>query len=141
MDVVRRDAIAQVKACRILDVNAGLPAPTNRTDAPDQAAVREVTDVLCALTALIHRCLRLRLTISGKALVNSLTVRSVRCRRILLWSESTTLRSLAWPWTTMAFRRQPKSAWRWPARSSERAQALGIPRNNVLSTRWCWRLH
>ena len=86
MDVVRQDALAQVKAgARVLDVNAGVPGV-------DEAAllvalagvVAEVTDVPLCFDSSEDRALEAALAAyDGKALVNSVTGEEARLERIL----------------------------------------------------------
>ena len=86
MDVVRRDAIAQVKAgAAILDVNAGLPgADEKELMLQTLAAVREVTDVPLCIDSPNPEVLEAALKLyPGKALVNSVNGEEHSLRTVL----------------------------------------------------------
>jgi 5-methyltetrahydrofolate--homocysteine methyltransferase len=135
MDVVRRDASAQVEAgASILDVNAGLPGA-------DEAAlmlkmiqaVREVTDVPLCIDSPNPSVLEAALSqYEGKALVNSVNgeERSLDSVLPLVKKYSTAVIGLA-----MDDDGIPQSAEKRLEVAHKiiaRAEALGIPRNDVI---------
>jgi 5-methyltetrahydrofolate--homocysteine methyltransferase len=85
-DVVRRDAVAQIKAgAKILDVNVGVPGadePVLLTQAIK--AVREVTDVPLCIDSADPQALEAALKIyDGKALINSVNGEEARLESVL----------------------------------------------------------
>jgi len=135
MDVVRRDAAAQVKAgAAILDVNAGVPG----ADEPALmrqiiAAVREVTDVPLCIDSPNPRTLEAGLSVyKGKPLVNSVNgeERSLETILPLVAKYKTAVIGL-----TMDDDGIPQTAEKRlevAGKIIERAEAMGIPRNDVV---------
>jgi 5-methyltetrahydrofolate--homocysteine methyltransferase len=135
MDVVRRDAIAQVQAgAALLDINAYVPGM-------DQGvlmrqiiqAVREVTDVPLCLDSHSPRVLKAALSqYRGKPLINSVNgkARSLAAVLPLVKEHQAAVIGLA-----MDDAGLPKTAEQRlgiAARIVERAESLGIPRSDVI---------
>jgi 5-methyltetrahydrofolate--homocysteine methyltransferase len=135
MDVVRRDATAQVKAgAAILDVNAGLPGADEKALMLQTiAAVREVTDVPLCLDSANPEVLEAALQqYDGKALVNSVNgeERSLEIVLPLVKRYGAAVIGLA-----MDDDGIPQTAQKRlevAGKIIARAEALGIPRNDVI---------
>jgi 5-methyltetrahydrofolate--homocysteine methyltransferase len=135
MDVVRRDAIAQVEAgAALLDVNAGVPSL-------DQAAlmrqivqaVREVTDAPLCFDSHSPRVLKAALSqYQGKALLNSVSgkERSLAAVLPLVKEHQAAVIGLAMDDTGLP--RTAEQRLRAAAKIVERAESLGIPRSDVI---------
>jgi 5-methyltetrahydrofolate--homocysteine methyltransferase len=135
MDVVRRDATAQVKAgAAILDVNAGLPGADEETLMLQIiGAVREVTDVPLCIDSPNPRVLEAALSqYQGKALVNSVNgeQRSLETVLPLVKEHGAAVIGLAMDDEGIPHTAQKRL--QVAGKIIERAQALGIPSNDIV---------
>jgi len=135
MDVVRHDAIAQVKAgAAILDVNAGLPG-TDETALMLQtiAAVREVTDVPLCIDSPNPQVLEAALSqYEGKALVNSVNGEKRALETILPLIKEHNAAVIGLAMDDDGIPQTAEKRLEVAGKIIERAQALGIPRSNVI---------
>ncbi len=135
MEVVRRDALAQVEAgAAILDVNAGVPG----ADEPSLMlkiieAVREVTDVPLCIDSANPQVIEVALSnYQGKALVNSVNGEEKSLARVLPLIKKYDAAVIG---LTMDDEGIPKTAGKRleiARKILTRAEALGIPRQDVI---------
>ncbi len=135
MDVVRRDALAQVEAgAAILDINAGVPG----ADEPALMlkiveAVREVTDVPLCIDSTNPEAIEAALSVyQGKALVNSVNGEERSLDRILPLIKKYGAAVIG---LTMDDEGIPKTAdkrLQVARKILARAESLGIPRQDVI---------
>ena len=135
MDVVRRDALAQVEAgAAVLDINAGVPG----ADEPALMlkiveAVREVTDVPLCIDSTNPEAIEAALSVyQGKALVNSVNGEERSLDRILPLIKKYGAAVIG---LTMDDEGIPKTAdkrLQVARKILARAESLGIPRQDVI---------
>jgi 5-methyltetrahydrofolate--homocysteine methyltransferase len=135
LDVVRKDAAAQIKAgAAILDVNAGVPGA-------DEAAlmlqiiqaVREVTDVPLCIDSPNPAVLEAALSqYEGKALVNSVNGEERALERILPLIAKYKAAVIGLAMDDDGIPQTVEKRVQVAQKIIERAEALGIPRNDVI---------
>jgi 5-methyltetrahydrofolate--homocysteine methyltransferase len=135
MDVVRRDAVAQVKAgAAILDVNAGLPgADETALMLQTIAAVREVTDIPLCIDSPNPQVLEAALSqYEGKALVNSVNGEKRALETILPLVKEHNAAVIGLAMDDDGIPQTAQKRLEVAGKIIERAQALGIPRRDVI---------
>jgi 5-methyltetrahydrofolate--homocysteine methyltransferase len=135
MDVVRHDAVAQVKAgAAILDVNAGLPgADETALMLQTIAAVREVTDVPLCIDSPNPQVLEAALSqYEGKALVNSVNGEKRALETILPLIKEHNAAVIGLAMDDDGIPQTAQKRLEVAGKIIERAQALGIPRSDVI---------
>ena len=135
MDVVRRDAIAQVKAgAAILDVNAGLPgADEKELMLQTLAAVREVTDVPLCIDSPNPEVLEAALKLyPGKALVNSVNGEEHSLRTVLPLVAKYGSAVIGLAMDDEGIPQTAQKRLEVAGKIIQRAQALGIPSKDVI---------
>ena len=135
MDIVRRDAIAQVKAgAALLDVNAGVPGM-------DQAALMQqviqavckVTDVPLCIDSHNPRVLEAALCkYQGKALLNSVNGKERSLAAILPLVKDHQVAVIGLAMDDDGLPHTAEQRLRAATRIVERAESLGIPRRDVI---------
>jgi 5-methyltetrahydrofolate--homocysteine methyltransferase len=135
LDVVRKDAVAQVEAgAAILDVNAGVPGA-------DEAAlmlqiiqaVREVTDVPLCIDSPNPSVLEAALSqYEGKALVNSVNGEERALEKILPLIAKHKAAVIGLAMDDDGIPQNVEKRLQVAQKIIDRAQALGIPRNDVI---------
>jgi 5-methyltetrahydrofolate--homocysteine methyltransferase len=135
MDVVRRDALAQVQAgAAILDVNAGLPG-ANETALMLQtmAAVREVTDVPLCIDSPNPQVLEAALSqYQGKALVNSVNGEERSLETVLPLVKKYNAAVIGLAMDDDGIPQTAQKRLEVAGKIIERAQALGMPAADVI---------
>lgn len=132
---VRRDAIAQVEAgATVLDVNAGVPL----ADEPALLAeaikvVQEVVDVPICIDSSVVEALRAGLAVvKGKPLVNSVTGEEERLEAILPMVAEAGAAVIGVSNDETGISYDPKERFKVAKKIVERAEAYGIPREDVI---------
>ena len=135
MDVVRRDAIAQVKAgAAILDVNAGLPGADEKALMLQTiAAVREVTDVPLCIDSPNPQVLEAALSqYQGKALVNSVNGEERSLKAVLPLVREYNAAVIGLAMDDDGIPQTAQKRLQVAGKIIQRAQALGIPSQDVV---------
>ncbi|MFM7717990.1 MAG: dihydropteroate synthase [Actinomycetota bacterium] len=132
---VAADAVAQVEAgARMLDVNAGIPlADEPAILAEAIRVVQSVTDVPLSIDSSIVAALEAGLrAYEGKALVNSVTGEEERLEQVLPLVAEHGAAVVAITNDETGISEDPDVRFAIAARIVERAEALGIPRSDVV---------
>jgi 5-methyltetrahydrofolate--homocysteine methyltransferase len=135
MDVVRRDAVAQVEAgAAILDVNAGLPGADEKALMLQTiAAVREVTDVPLCIDSPNPQVLEAALSqYEGKALVNSVNGEERSLEMVLPLVKKYNAAVIGLAMDDDGIPQTAHKRLEVATKIIERANALGIPSNDVI---------
>ena len=135
MDVVRRDAIAQVEAgAAILDVNAGLPGADEKALMLETiAAVRQATDVPLCIDSPNPEVLDAALQqYEGKALVNSVNGEERSLETVLPLVKKYNAAVIGLAMDDDGIPQTAQKRLEVAGKIIERAQALGIPSQDVI---------
>jgi len=132
---VRADALAQVQAgAQVLDVNAGIPlADEPAIMAEAIRLVQSVTDVPVSIDSSVVKALEAGLAaVKGKALINSVTGEEERLEAVLPLAKRYGAAVIGISNDETGISQDPDVRFAVAKRIVERAEKLGIPRQDVL---------
>lgn len=132
---VRADALAQVQAgAQVLDVNAGIPlADEPAIMAEAIRLVQSVTDVPISIDSSVVKALEAGLAaVKGKALINSVTGEEERLEAVLPLAKRYGAAVIGISNDETGISQDPDVRFAVAKRIVERAEKLGIPRQDVL---------